>query len=559
MAGGNTADGAASNVVESYDPQTNTWSTAASMPTARAQIASGVINNVAYFAGGYAGSSGLSVVESLSLPAITDTTTTTTAAGATTTTSTASTTTTTLTGTVTLNFTPGWNLVGNSANGTLDVAAALGDAAKVTTVWKWVASSAKWAFYTPSLVGQALTDYATSKGYDVLTTIGGGEGFWVNAKEPFTAQLPAGSSVYSASFQGMAPGWNLIAVGDNPTPSGFNRTLSLTPPAAGDIPLNVITLWAWDAAQMNWYFYAPGLEKNGTLASYIASKSYLDFGIRTLDPATGFWVNVPADTSGTTTTSGATTTSTSASTTTTAAATTTTTTAASTTSSTTTSTSTTSATTTTTSTATTTTISAPPCVYAINPAGSDFGADGGSNWFAVTATNSPCLIQEWTPNPSQNWITNVYKYGMSNGNGYVNLTVLANAGAAARNGVVTVVWPANAIGVNHNVNQAGANPFQGAVNGTWGGTCNFDFGPVSVSGTFAMTVDANGGVSGTYLGDESGMITGSVNAGSGGLAATTSGGGYGGISWSGTFNANPLRGNGQWTDSGFCSGTWATN
>src|ERR1035437_10984412 len=88
--------------------------------------------------------------------------------------------------TATLNLVTSWNLIGNSSSGALDVLTTFGDANKVSTVWKWIANGAKWAFYAPSLVGQALTDYATTKGYDVLTTVSGGEGFWVNAKTAFT-------------------------------------------------------------------------------------------------------------------------------------------------------------------------------------------------------------------------------------------------------------------------------------------------------------------------------------------------------------------------------------
>ncbi|MBI2319446.1 MAG: hypothetical protein HYU75_21220, partial [Betaproteobacteria bacterium] len=99
--------------------------------------------------------------------------------------------------------------------------------------------------------------------------------------------------VTSASFRGIASGWSLIAIGDNKTPSAFNIALNLSPPAAGEIPLNVTTLWAWDSSLGTWYFYAPSLEKNGTLSSYLQSKNYLDFGAKTLDPAMGFWVNRP--------------------------------------------------------------------------------------------------------------------------------------------------------------------------------------------------------------------------------------------------------------------------
>jgi hypothetical protein len=40
---------------------------------------------------------------------------------------------------------------------------------------------------------------------------------------------------------------------------------------------DITTLWAWDNPLSQWYFYAPSLDKNGTLQSYITGKSYLDF------------------------------------------------------------------------------------------------------------------------------------------------------------------------------------------------------------------------------------------------------------------------------------------
>ena len=187
----------------------------------------------------------------------------------------------------------GWNLIGNGSSSALNVATTLGDANKVATIWKWVASGnasgityPAWAFYTPTQNdgGKA---YAASKGYDFLTTINAGEGFWVNAKATFTAQWSAGTPVTSASFQTMASGWNLVAIGDNQTPSQFSALAGAATP--------LTTLWAWDAVQANWYFYAPSLDANGGLVSYITSKGYLDFtaNSKTLAPGVGFWVNKP--------------------------------------------------------------------------------------------------------------------------------------------------------------------------------------------------------------------------------------------------------------------------
>lgn len=191
-----------------------------------------------------------------------------------------------------LNLVAGWNLFGNGVNAPMDVATAFSNAANVLTVWKWVAASGNWAFYTPQLADGGAA-YAASKGYDALTSIGGGEGFWVNANTAFATQLPTGAPVAAGSFQAMPSGWNLIAIGYDRTPSDFNLALGVTPPAPGDIPINVLTLWAWDATLSNWYFYAPSLQLNGTLLAYIASKNYLGFGTNTLGPTVGFWVNRP--------------------------------------------------------------------------------------------------------------------------------------------------------------------------------------------------------------------------------------------------------------------------
>ncbi len=200
-----------------------------------------------------------------------------------------------------VDLTLGWNLIGNGVNAPLDVAATFGDVAKVSTVWKWIAATSKWAFYAPSLADGGVA-YATSKGYDSLTIINGGEGFWVNVKAVFTTQLPAGTAVVSGDFQDqltppnkLPMGWSLISIGDNKSPSNFNKALSVTPPAQGTIPINLTTLWAWDSALTNWYFYAPSLESSGGLAAYITSKGYLDFTTnnKTLGPGVGFWVNKP--------------------------------------------------------------------------------------------------------------------------------------------------------------------------------------------------------------------------------------------------------------------------
>ena len=86
---------------------------------------------------------------------------------------------------------------------------------------------------------------------------------------------------------------SLFSIGDGKTPSAFNRRLNITPPAPSGIPANITTLWAWDNAFANWYFYAPSLENAGNLASQITGKNYLDFSSQILSPNTAFWVKKP--------------------------------------------------------------------------------------------------------------------------------------------------------------------------------------------------------------------------------------------------------------------------
>lgn len=196
----------------------------------------------------------------------------------------------------------GWNLVGNGQNQPLVIATLFGDIQNVTTVWKWDVAKTGWQFYAPSMDTVALQSYTTSKGYGVLTSINPGEGFWVNAIQPFSVTQPSGSAITGNDLAtgkpyALKPNWNLVAVGTAMTPSDFNKGLSATPPATSTIPINLTTLWAWDNPLSKWYFYSPQLEgQSGTaLFDYTASKGYLDFTTtgKLLGQGMGFWVNRP--------------------------------------------------------------------------------------------------------------------------------------------------------------------------------------------------------------------------------------------------------------------------
>ena len=146
---------------------------------------------------------------------------------------------------VTLNFTTGWNLVGNSVNAPLTVATDFNNAANVATVWKWIPATGKWAFYTPTQTDGGAA-YATGKGYDFLATINGGEGFWVNAKLLFALTL-AGTTPYSLGTSDLTAGWNLVSTGDVLSPAQLDTKLG----GATGAP-SFKTMWAWNATGSNW-------------------------------------------------------------------------------------------------------------------------------------------------------------------------------------------------------------------------------------------------------------------------------------------------------------------
>jgi len=182
-----------------------------------------------------------------------------------------------------LTLSPGWNLLGNSLNQTLSVPALYGDPNTVTTVWKWDTGTSGWQFYTPQMDAAALQTYAFGKGYGVLAEIKPGEGYWVNAIAQPALATQSGAS-FNLTAANLVPGWNLVATGNAVTPAAFNQSLGATP---------LTTLWTWNNASSQWYFYAPSLQALGMLASYISGKGYLDFGGKTLDQGTGIWVNRP--------------------------------------------------------------------------------------------------------------------------------------------------------------------------------------------------------------------------------------------------------------------------
>lgn len=188
----------------------------------------------------------------------------------------------TLSSTTSVSLGAGWNLLGHGSTADLAFSgtSVFGDASRVTSVWKWKSASAKWAFYSPALTAAELSSYASSQGYDVLTSLDAGDGFWVNAKTAFTVSLPASPAVSFSTVQSsLKSGWNLVALGETKNASDFAAT----------------SVWAWDAVRSAWYFYAADLNATGSLASYLQTNGYLSFTTdgKTLGLGAGFWVRKP--------------------------------------------------------------------------------------------------------------------------------------------------------------------------------------------------------------------------------------------------------------------------
>ena len=207
-----------------------------------------------------------------------------------------------------LSIKKGWNLLGNSHGSTINTVAAFGYYGgndtwikgvtdNISTVWKWDTYNSKWQFFSPRLDPGYLATYAAEHGFDVLTEIYPGEGFWVNA----TSATVIWQDAYTAEYitgnwnMGLPPGWMLGASPTAVTPSELAALLTPTPPTPEAESL-VKTLWAWDNGMGKWYFYAPSLAANGIdeLRNYQYRKGYLDLESagKKIEPGEGFWANI---------------------------------------------------------------------------------------------------------------------------------------------------------------------------------------------------------------------------------------------------------------------------
>lgn len=127
----------------------------------------------------------------------------------------------------------GWSMVGNDSTNSMDVISVFGNAtspssisSSVTSVWSWNNILGRWNFFAPSLSAQELTTYANSKGYGVLSDIAKGEGFWVNANNPFLFDPRIAAPIANAGVaQNVAIG-SLVTLDGSASSDPNNRTLT---------------------------------------------------------------------------------------------------------------------------------------------------------------------------------------------------------------------------------------------------------------------------------------------------------------------------------------------
>jgi len=202
-------------------------------------------------------------------------------------------------------LTTGWHMLGAALSHPLDPIDAFGHADlrlpgvsdKVESVWRWNAVTQKWQFYSPWITLAQNAQHAAAMGYEVLTTILPGQGFWVKAAEAVTLPAMSGTPLAGgASVFGSLPrAWSQLSSGAEQAPQEFNAELA-PPVNTGEVPINFESLWQWEPTLKNWLFYSPRLEAlPGGLANvtqYTVEHGLLDFQTtgHTLMPGTGIWI-----------------------------------------------------------------------------------------------------------------------------------------------------------------------------------------------------------------------------------------------------------------------------
>ncbi|MFH1081952.1 MAG: hypothetical protein V1751_00990, partial [Pseudomonadota bacterium] len=170
----------------------------------------------------------------------------------------------------TISLSNGWNLV--SSRISISVSNTFSSASNFTSVWKWTTGN-KWAVYL-SGEDDGGASYAGSKGFDLLSTISPGEGFWVNSNG--AQNVTVTGTEETSNTMSLTSGWNL---------KGLAISSSITVASVFSDSAKFTSIWEW--ASNKWAVYLPGQTDGG--ASYAVSKGFSL--LSTITPGEGFWVN----------------------------------------------------------------------------------------------------------------------------------------------------------------------------------------------------------------------------------------------------------------------------
>jgi hypothetical protein len=164
----------------------------------------------------------------------------------------------------------GWNL--KSARVAITVADTFSSAGGFASVWKW--ESGCWAVYLPGETTPG--EYAAAKGFDPLTTISPGEGFWVNSNG--TQSVTIMGTPVDTDAMSLIEGWNL---------KGLKSDSAIIVSTLFANATKFSSVWKWESS--GWAVHLPGEETQG---DYAKAKGFSQ--LSSINPGEGFWVNAAA-------------------------------------------------------------------------------------------------------------------------------------------------------------------------------------------------------------------------------------------------------------------------
>ncbi|MFN3535374.1 MAG: hypothetical protein ACK4WB_08290, partial [Desulfatiglandales bacterium] len=177
---------------------------------------------------------------------------------------------------------PGWNLLNLPIEPNDKSPVSVLSGLNYATVWSWNAPDSKWRVYL-SGGEEATQNYAKEKGFDVLSAINAGEGFWVNSSESSVKEITVQGVTPTKDTHDLVKGWNLIGLKSDQQMSVL-AVLSML----NQQGINALSLWSWDSTNTKWNVYIPSF-KDQALQDYANNKGFNI--LSAISSTDGFWVN----------------------------------------------------------------------------------------------------------------------------------------------------------------------------------------------------------------------------------------------------------------------------